>query len=120
MKENYGCPVQAAINLIAGKWKVMILWHLSFGRRRFAEVRDLLPGVTEKVLTDQLRQLEADGLVHRCSDGKVPARVDYSLTSAAEELIPQMEKLCSWGSKHLGITPTLVRDKAAVPPSSAH
>ena len=109
MKPNYGCPVQATINVLAGKWKVMILWHLGFGTKRFAELRDLLPGVSEKVLTDQLRQLEADGVVQRTSNGSMPARVDYSLTPAGEELIPEMERLCHWGSQHFGIVPNLQR-----------
>jgi DNA-binding HxlR family transcriptional regulator len=113
MRPNYGCPVQGTINVIAGKWKVMILWHLGFGTKRFAELKRLLPGVSEKVLTDQLRQLEGDGVVRRATDGAVPARVDYSLTVAGEELIPEMEQLCHWGSRHLGIPPTLKRPKSS-------
>ena len=113
MKQNYGCPVQATINVLAGKWKVMILWHLGVsGTKRFAELKRVLPGVSEKVLTDQLRQLEADRVIQRTSDGSVPARVDYSLTKAGESLIPEMEKLCDWGSKHFGIEPTLKRKPA--------
>ena len=113
MKQNYGCPVQATINVLAGKWKVMILWHLAIsGTKRFAELKRVLPGISEKVLTDQLRQLEADGVIKRTSDGGVPARVDYSLTKAGEALIPEMEKLCDWGSKHFGIEPSLKRKPA--------
>jgi hypothetical protein len=71
MKDHYGCPVQASINVLSGKWKVQILWHLSFGPRRFAEIRKKLPKISEKVLTDQLRQRERDGvctakLTHPC------------------------------------------------------
>lgn len=113
MRPNYGCPVQATINVLAGKWKVMILWHLGFGTKRFAELKHLLPGVSEKVLTDQLRQLQADGVIRRTSDGSSPARVDYCLTTAGEELIPEMERLCHWGSKHFGIVPNLPRPKKA-------
>jgi DNA-binding HxlR family transcriptional regulator len=113
LKQNYGCPVQATINVLAGKWKVMILWHLGVsGTKRFAELKRVLPGISEKVLTDQLRQLEADRVIKRMSDGGVPARVDYSLTPAGEELIPEMEKLCHWGSRHFGIQPTLKRRAA--------
>lgn len=111
MKPNYGCPVQATINVLAGKWKVLILWHLGFGTKRFAELRHLLPGVSEKVLTDQLRQLQADGVIRRTSNGSAPARVDYRLTPAGKELIPEMERLCLWGSRHFGIVPTLQRPK---------
>ena len=109
MKNHFGCPVQATSNVFAGKWKVLIVWHLSFGSRRFAEVRDLLPGITEKVLTDQLRQLERDGIISRLVTETVPQRVDYSLSNAGKELIPVMEAMCSWGTKHLGVAPSLPR-----------
>jgi DNA-binding HxlR family transcriptional regulator len=107
MKPNYGCPVQATINVLAGKWKVMILWHLGFGTKRFAELKRLLPGVSEKVLTDQLRQLQADRVIERSSNGASPARVDYRLSDAGKKLIPEMERLCRWGSRHFGIVPNL-------------
>jgi|SRR6516165_4084148 len=79
MKDYYGCPVQASINVLSGKWKVQILWHLSFGSRRFAEIRKKLPKISEKVLTDQLRQLERDGVLNRKVNSSVPPRVTYSL-----------------------------------------
>ena len=106
---NYGCPVKATTKVLAGKWKVAIVWHLSSGTQRFAEIRDLLPGVSEKVLTAQLRQLEEDGVVRRHVTPSVPPRVDYELTAAGRELIPIMQSMCDWGSKHLGIVPTLPR-----------
>jgi len=109
MKNHFGCPVQATSNVLAGKWKVMIVWHLSFGSRRFAEIRDLLPGVTEKVLTSQLRALAHDGIIKRAAEKTVPPRVHYMLSEAGNELIPVMEAMCSWGSKHLGVAPNLVR-----------
>lgn len=107
MKEHYGCPVQATINLISGKWKVQILWHLSFGARRFAEIKRLLPGVTEKVLTDQLRQLERDKVLKRTVTKDVPPKVSYALSAPGRRLVPLMKDLCGWGSKHFGIEPTL-------------
>ncbi len=107
MKNHFGCPVQATSNVLAGKWKVLIVWHLGFGSRRFAEIRDLLPGVTEKVLTAQLRELGNDGILIRLARGTVPPRVDYMLSDAGKELIPVMEAMCGWGSKHLGVAPTL-------------
>jgi len=109
MKNHFGCPVQATSNVLAGKWKVLIVWHLSFGSRRFAEIRDLLPGISEKVLTDQLRELERDGIIRRQSANTVPPRVDYMLSDAGNELIPVMEAMCNWGSKHLGVAPNLTR-----------
>ena len=83
--------------------------------QRFAEIRDLLPGVSEKVLTGQLRRLEQDGVLRRRVTPSVPPRVDYELTAAGWELIPIMQSMCDWGSKHLGIVPTLPR---AVPLSA--
>lgn len=109
MKKHFGCPVQATSNVLAGKWKVLIVWHLSFGSRRFAEIRDLLPGVSEKVLTAQLRDLQRDGVIKRQSSDTIPLRVDYFLSDAGEALVPIMEALCSWGTKYLGVLPNLPR-----------
>ena len=111
MKEHFGCPVQATSNVVAGKWKVLIVWHLSFGARRFAEIRDLLPRVSEKVLTAQLRELERDGVIKRLTSNSIPVRVDYTLSDAGSELIPVMEAMCSWGTKYLGVAPNLPRRK---------
>lgn len=112
MQPNHGCPVKATTRVLAGKWKVAVVWHLSFGTRRFAELRDLLPGVSEKVLTAQLRQLENDGVLLRTVTPLVPPRVDYQLTAAGWELVPIMQSMCDWGTKHLGVVPTLPRPVA--------
>jgi DNA-binding HxlR family transcriptional regulator len=111
-EDHHGCPVQATINVIAGKWKVQILWHLSFGPMRFAELRDLLRDISEKVLTDQLRQLAADGVIQRHVSDSVPPAVRYSLTDAGEKLVPMMESLCEWGSSHFDMKPNLPRRPA--------
>jgi DNA-binding HxlR family transcriptional regulator len=108
-KPYFGCPIKATANALAGKWKVLIVWHLSFGMRRFAELRDLLPGVSEKVLTEQLRQLEGDGIVSRTAALSAQPRVEYALTAAGSELIPIMEKMCDWAASHLGVIPNLPR-----------
>ena len=107
MKDHFGCPVQATSNVLAGKWKVLIVWHLAFGSKRFAEIRGLLPGVSEKVLTAQLRELERDGILSRLATENLPPRVEYRLSGAGMELIPVMEAMCGWGTKHLGVMPTL-------------
>lgn len=107
MKNHFGCPVQATANVFAGKWKVLIVWHLGFESRRFAQLRDLLPGVSEKVLTAQLKELERDGVVSRTVTPSIPPRVDYMLTASGEDLVAVMETMCAWSRKHLGITPTL-------------
>jgi DNA-binding HxlR family transcriptional regulator len=101
--------VKATSNVFTGKWKVPILWHLAQSPRRFAELRKRIPGVSEKVLAEQLRELEKAGAVSRRSDDKRPARVDYSLTPAGAELIPVMQAMCDWGAKNLGVMPTLGR-----------
>jgi DNA-binding HxlR family transcriptional regulator len=103
MKDHFGCPVQATSNVISGKWKVLILWHLSFASLRFAEIRDHLPGVSEKMLAAQLRQLENDGLVLRTVTELIPPRVDYSLSDAGRQLIPVMDSMWNWGAAHLGV-----------------
>jgi DNA-binding HxlR family transcriptional regulator len=112
MKDHHGCPVQASINVMAGKWKVQILWHLSFGPRRFAQLRRKLSKISEKVLTDQLRQLEKDGVLHRVSTATVPPQVTYSLNDEGQKLVPLMESLCDWGSAHFNIKPNLSRPAA--------
>ena len=109
MKNHHGCPVQATINVMSGKWKVQIIWHLSFGPRRFGEFKKLLPGVTEKVLTEQLRQLQNDRILTRVATNDVPPKVTYLLNKEGEKLIPMMSDLCDWGSKHFGIKPNLPR-----------
>jgi DNA-binding HxlR family transcriptional regulator len=107
MKTNFGCPVQGTINVLSCKWKVLVVWHLGFMPRRFAEIRDLLPGVSEKVLTAQLRQLEKDGVIQRQIKSSVPPQVTYYLTKAGEDLITLMTDMCHWGTRHLGIPPNL-------------
>jgi DNA-binding HxlR family transcriptional regulator len=107
MKNNFGCPVQGTINVLSGKWKVLLVWHLGFQPRRFAELRDLLPGVSEKVLTAQLRQLENDGVIQRKIKSSIPPQVTYYLSKAGDELVPMMTHLCHWGTRHLGIPPNL-------------
>jgi DNA-binding HxlR family transcriptional regulator len=107
VKEHFGCPVQATTNTFAGKWKVLLVWYLSLRPHRFSELRGLLPGVSEKVLTSQLKELARDGIVRRDDDKEIPRRVYYSLTDAGEQLIPIMNAMCQWGSKHLGVRPTV-------------
>jgi len=114
MKPNHGCPVQATINVLSGKWKVQAVWRLSFGPLRFAELRDLLRGVSEKVLTAQLRELEKHGVVTRTVVPSSPPRVTYALSAPGERLIPMLEELCDWGSKQFGMTPNLPRKPKAV------
>lgn len=107
MKDHFGCPVQATANAIAGKWKVQIVWQLAYGPRRFGELRRLLAGVSEKVLTAQLRELEADHIVQREISDTQPVQVTYSLGDAGQELLPPLQMLCEWGTRHLGVASKL-------------
>lgn len=107
MKEYFGSPAQATINAISGKWKIMILWHLSLGEQRFAQLRKKLGTVTEKVLTDQLRQLEADRLIKRDVSDSIPPAVTYSLNGQGAKLVAILQSLCRWGSAHFNIKPNL-------------
>jgi DNA-binding HxlR family transcriptional regulator len=113
MKVHHGCPVQATINVLSGKWKVQAVWRLSFGPLRFAELRNLLRGVSEKVLTAQLRELERDRVVSRTVVPTSPPRVTYSLSASGQTLIPLLEDLCDWGSRQFGIKPNLPRNSRA-------
>jgi DNA-binding HxlR family transcriptional regulator len=117
MKNHFGCPVQATSNALAGKWKVLIVWHLGFGSRRFAEIRDLLPGVSEKVLTAQLRELENDGILSRLVTHNVPPRVDYMLSDAGRELIPSW-RLCVAGAPNTWVSRQHCRRSAKCKPST--
>ncbi|MER5291753.1 helix-turn-helix domain-containing protein [Streptomyces pharetrae] len=93
----YICGVDAAMDVIGGKWKVLILWELSLRPYRFGELRRALAGITEKVLAAHLRELEADGIVHRQEYDEVPPRVEYSLTPRGVALNEALEPLAAWG-----------------------
>ena len=90
------CPAETTIQLIGGRWKVPIVWHLFSGTLRFSELRRAMPGVTQKMLTQQLRELEADGVVSRKVYPEVPPKVEYSLTDRGRSLKPVVEAMCRW------------------------
>lgn len=96
-KRDYSCPVALTIDTVGGKWKAHILWHLRGEPLRYGELKRSLPGITHKMLTQQLRELEADGIVHREVYNVVPPRVDYSLTEQGRQLLPAFEALRRWG-----------------------
>lgn len=96
----YRCGLEAVLDIIGGKWKVMILWHLD-ETLRFGELRRTVSGVSEKMLIQQLRELEASGVVSRKVFQEVPPRVEYSLTPFGRSLKTAMAPLCEWGKKHM-------------------
>jgi len=88
-------------NLLSGKWKLLILWYLSYGTLRFSDIKKRLPKVTQKMLTSQLRSLEEDKLISRKVYPVVPPKVEYSLTEVGKEIIPILEMMHSFGSEYL-------------------
>lgn len=94
------CPMEATLDLIGGKWKGVILFRLLEGTKRFGELRRLLCKITQRTLTQQLRQLEADQLISRLVYAEVPPKVEYSLTARGRSLEPVLQALYHWGSDH--------------------
>ncbi|SFJ57682.1 transcriptional regulator, HxlR family [Methylobacterium brachiatum] len=96
-----GCAVEATLRLIDGKWKGVILYHLMEGTLRFNEIRRRLTNVTQRMLTNQLREMEADGLIARKVYAEVPPKVEYSLTARGRSLEPVIHALKVWGDRHV-------------------
>lgn len=95
-----GCPVEATLDVIGGKWKGVLLYHLLGNVIRFGQLRKLVPDVTQRVLTKQLRELEIAGIVHREVYPEVPPKVEYSLTPLGETLAPIIRAMKNWGEKY--------------------
>lgn len=95
--KEYSCPVELTLDMIGGKWKALILWQLKDTTLRFSALKRLIPGITQKMLTQQLRELEENGLVSRKIYAEVPPRVEYSLTSYGKSLEPLLLLMCRWG-----------------------
>jgi len=98
---SQGCPVEATLELIGGKWKGVLLYHLLAGTQRFSALRRQMPSITQRMLTNQLRELEADGLVHREVFPVIPPHVEYSLTPQGKTLAPVIRELKKWGDSYL-------------------
>ncbi len=101
MKNTEHCPVEATLNLIGGKYKALILWHLADGKLRFSELRKVITGATPKMLTQQLRELETDNLIHREVYPVIPPKVEYSLTELGRSLMPMLVAMRDWGAGYL-------------------
>jgi DNA-binding HxlR family transcriptional regulator len=100
-KRSYDCGLGAALDMVGGKWKPIVLWHLSGGPRRFGELRRLVTGISEKMLIQQLREMQGDGIVAREDFREIPPRVEYSLTEFGESLREALRPLCEWGAEHM-------------------
>ncbi|MCX2477960.1 helix-turn-helix domain-containing protein [Pedobacter sp. MC2016-15] len=97
--DNNPCPVTATIALIGGRWKTIILYILSDHTRRFGEIAARMPAISRKVLTEQLKELEADGLISRQQFKEIPPRVEYSLTELGQSLSPILDEIAAWGKE---------------------
>lgn len=100
-KKKYNISVEATLEVIGGKWKCVILCHLTHGKKRTSDLKRLMPNITQKMLTQQLRELEEDGVIHRIVYNQVPPKVEYELTEYGQSLRGILDSLCAWGEKHI-------------------
>ena len=100
-ESHFHCPVEATLSVIGGKYKAIILWHLIDNTLRFSELRRFLPQATPKMLTQQLRELEADGMIHREVYPVVPPKTEYSLTEYGKSLSAIIQAMCDWGNQYM-------------------
>ena len=96
-----GCPLTAAQAAVGGKWKLIIVYWLAEGPKHFAALRRVMPGISQKVLTEQLRELVGDGIAKRQPKGSIPSPVEYSLTDYGQSVLPLVEDVRLWGRAHL-------------------
>jgi DNA-binding HxlR family transcriptional regulator len=99
-KATFTCGLDAALFVLGGKWKPLILFHLAHGTRRYGELRRAVGSVSDKVLIQQLKELQADGIIDRVDFGEIPPKVEYSLTAFGKTLGKALAPLCEWGSRH--------------------
>lgn len=101
-EQTDGTPfVQATLRVLGGKWKLLILWHLKDGEKRYSELKRLIPEISEKMLIQQLRELEKDTIISRQTLSRMPPKVEYCFTDYGKTLIPVFQPLCEWGQEHL-------------------
>jgi DNA-binding HxlR family transcriptional regulator len=100
VQKSFGCPTELALSVLGGKWRVVILAHLKEGVHRFGELKRRLPGISGKVLTQQLRALAREGLIQRTIYSEVPAHTEYQLTEYGRTLIPVLNAIYGWGQEH--------------------
>ncbi|MDM5155533.1 winged helix-turn-helix transcriptional regulator [Bacillus sp. DX1.1] len=106
MNQNNNFPISTTLEVIGGKWKTNILCILMTGKKRTNELKRAIPDITQKVLTQQLRQLETDGIIHRIVYQEVPPKVEYVISEYGKSLIQIMNEMCEWGKDHQGQLPT--------------
>ncbi|MDR0136674.1 helix-turn-helix domain-containing protein [Metabacillus idriensis] len=111
MEKKYNIPVEATLEIIGGKWKCVILCHLTHGKKRTNELKRLMPNITQKMLTQQLRELEDDGVINRIVHQQIPPKVEYELSEYGWSLQTILDSLCAWGEGHIT---KVYGDKSAV------
>lgn len=100
-KKKYNISVEATLEVIGGKWKCVILCHLTHGKKRTSELKRLMPNITQKMLTQQLRELEEDGVINRIIYQQIPPKVEYELSEYGRSLESILNLLCNWGEQHI-------------------
>jgi DNA-binding HxlR family transcriptional regulator len=100
-RDTAQCPVRKAMNLIGSKWKVLLLENLRDGRKRYGELKRLLPDISEKVLIQELKDLVASGLLTKHAYPEIPPRVEYELTASGQQALPIVDSLVAFGKQHL-------------------
>ncbi|MBY0205543.1 winged helix-turn-helix transcriptional regulator [Paenibacillus polysaccharolyticus] len=100
-RKKYNISVEATLEVIGGKWKCVILCHLTHGKKRTSDLKRIMPAITQKMLTQQLRELENDGIVKRIVYNQVPPKVEYELSEYGRSLEPILTALCNWGDQHI-------------------
>ena len=109
----HSCPIETCLELLSGKWKPRILWHIHQNEvLRFGALRKKLPGITAKMLTQQLRELENDGLIHREVYPVVPPKVEYSYSEFGQSLRPVLDRIAAWGVEHNGMIVSLLDEQS--------
>lgn len=100
---RYRCGMEAALDLVGGKWKMLILYHIRTDRLRFSQLRRLIGSVSEKVLSQQLKEMVADGLLRRIDHQTLPPHVEYEITGFGADLCDTMQPMCEWGVRHMKV-----------------
>lgn len=105
MKNKFNCPIRYALDIIGGRWKILILWNIiRFDIIRYGELKKRIPEISHKVLSQQLKELENDGIINRTEYFEIPPKVEYSLTEKGKTLIPLVESINEWGQNNSSIS----------------
>lgn len=110
---HFHCPMDVTMHFIGGKWRTVVLWYLREEKQRFSELLKLMPQITERMLSIQLKKLEEDGIIQRQVHSEKPLKVEYSLTDFGLSLIPMLDEICKWG-RHVGTTKGAVYERECV------